>query len=71
MEFYRTEFLLDNIKEHNDREKEQHKKEEDKQRESMPSMDHSAMMRQQQSMFNSNAGLGGLKMPSMPSGFGF
>lgn len=70
LEFYRAEFLLDNIKEHNDREKEHHKKEEERQQMSAPSMDMNSMMRQTNQMMSgaqSRAGLGGLSMPSMPS----
>ena len=65
MEFYRAEFLLENIKEFNERENTNRKKEEEEQQKNMPSMDMSSMMRQQQSMFNNTSS--NFRMPSMPS----
>ncbi len=63
IEFYRAEFLMENLKDWNEKEQKQRKKEEDEQSSSMGGYDMGSMQRNANQMMKSAAPT----MPSMPN----
>jgi len=71
MEFYRAEYLMENLKEWNEKEKKKSQEEEERQREDMPKFDASSMSRAASDMMKGQnipgmGNLGNFKMPTMP-----
>ncbi len=71
MEFYRAEYLMENLKEWNEKEKKHNEEEESRQKESMPKFDSSSLSRSASDMMKGQSlpgmgDLGNFKMPSMP-----
>ena len=63
MEFYRAEILMENLKNYNEEEDGNRKKEEEKYNTNSPSMDGSKIMREAQMKMPS---MSNFKMPSIP-----
>ncbi len=65
MEFYRAEILIENLKEHTEKESEQNKKEQKDYEKSVPSADPSSLMRSAQKSLPSFSSLSSFKSPSL------
>ena len=66
MEFYRAEYMMENLKNWNEKEKEHNKSQEEDQSAGMPKFDQGSLMRDAGKMMGS-VGSGFPSMPKMPN----